>query len=556
MAAFTVAVGLRNVRAQPEALGEKGLVPPEVAQQLSPVEIDWEALLPPGAPGEKEARAPEPPWEDGMWNHRGVWLTLGEAKRAGLVSKRDLLAWVEYLPESDELKRACFMEALVNHFDVSADHLEGLTRRAKRFLADYYFKKGDPQAERIYLALLSEREGKAMGWVLELVGLGLFYSKRGDHAKAQAWLLRAPEFSISSEFQGFTLTLAAQESLALGHYEEADGLLEQAQALGTEPGNSLDDPHWETDEAMAYHRRLLEGEAQGQRAAWARYRLARSYHARGLHEEERRWYQRQTEADPECKLAVTFRAYLAVARCYEEQGDLEQAQGWWRAALPFANEHWSLQLHEKMAHSYFVEQRYAEAIEATEAQLAYAETLPREGGLRLHPVRPWLRMAESYRQLGQATEALQAYERIIGWGDEKLPEYWTAVGRAAQMYDERGEKAKAQQYYRAFMDNYALGPPERNPPWERPDQELFEGALIGLAQIGLDRADPNDPKPYGQRDIDQVYQLLARFRPFLTEKGRAAAGQLIEAFRRHPLKPTLEPCPPLGHSPTAAGAPG
>jgi len=71
--------------------------------------------------------------------------------------------------------------------------------------------------------------------------------------------------------------------------------------------------------------------------------------------------------------------------------------------------------------------------------------------------------------------------------------------------------------------------------------------LIGLAQIGLDRADPNDPKPYGQRDIDQVYQWLVRFRPLLTKKARDAAEQLIEAFQRHPLKPTLDPRPPRSH---------
>jgi tetratricopeptide (TPR) repeat protein len=296
---------------------------------------------------------------------------------------------------------------------------------------------------------------------------------------------------------------------------------------------------------MAYNRRLLEGDAQGERAAWARYRLARAYHARGSHDEEHQWYKQQMEADPKCNLSVTFRAYLAVGECYEEQGDLDHARERWRAVLPFASEHWSLQLHEKIAHSYFMEERYTEAIEATEAQLAYAETLPPEGDPWLHPVRPWLRIAESHQQLGQETEALQAYERIIARGEKMLPEHWTAVGRAARIYDERGDEAKAQQYYRAFVDNYAWGAPEQNPPWGWPDRDLFEWALIGLAQIGLDRADPSDSKPYGQRDIDRVYQLLVRFRPVLsTGKARAAAEQLIQEFRQHPLKPTLDIYPP------------
>ncbi|MBI3923320.1 MAG: tetratricopeptide repeat protein [Armatimonadetes bacterium] len=242
-------------------------LPPEVMKALQPVgvkslkvensvpkpvKVDLSSLLPPGAqvaatqaggdkgalPGPETVRSPqvkvESPMPQGADQRQVLYLErikkgdqspelfayLKQIPFKELVTLIEKTPNFELQPEERQLRMA-LVKTLIETHNVSPESAGSLPEAVVLAVAEYYAGLKDERCVKLYEGLLAKRKIGPHTWLPELYGLGRYWSRTGNYAKAAGTFLRAANYSTDKPLLANCTLEAARQYLRMGDEKRA-----------------------------------------------------------------------------------------------------------------------------------------------------------------------------------------------------------------------------------------------------------------------------------------------------------------------------------------------
>ncbi len=144
----------------------------------------------------------------------------------GLVVATPRILW------ADQELSHILVKTLVEQHHVPDQHMDRLPDPAILALADYLSQEKDSRCLSLYEGLLAKKGKGPDGALTEIYGIGRYWSRTGNYAKAAETFLRAPNYSTVKPLLANCTLEAARQYLRLGDEKKAFVLYESVSSYG------------------------------------------------------------------------------------------------------------------------------------------------------------------------------------------------------------------------------------------------------------------------------------------------------------------------------------